>query len=268
MPFAPISPRGSPCLTIEVRAGRSSGRTFPSLAQWFVEELNAESARVNSPALRGSSRSFGGLRVAGRRRGVGGGGARRLRASEGPRLTVDSLPARLAYAPTPAITPLSFPRRSTLMTFSAKWNVSLIRRAVATAKGNKTAAARLLGLSRPRLYRRMVQLGLESPADEIVFEETESPPEWTNGTADRRPPPCAPSVGCAKMTGPKVAKVSRRWPPAAADLRTDRNVGRRAKARRSIEVQGFGAANDRNPSLAECRALSTTCRPPNVPSRR
>jgi len=37
----------------------------------------------------------------------------------------------------------------------------LIRRALATAKGNKAEAARLLGLTRPRLYRRLSQLGLE-----------------------------------------------------------------------------------------------------------
>ena len=37
----------------------------------------------------------------------------------------------------------------------------LVRRALGRAKGNKAKAARLLGLTRPRLYRRMVQLGLE-----------------------------------------------------------------------------------------------------------
>jgi DNA-binding NtrC family response regulator len=39
--------------------------------------------------------------------------------------------------------------------------LELIERALRQAKGNKTKAARLLGLTRPRLYRRMVQLGLE-----------------------------------------------------------------------------------------------------------
>ena len=40
----------------------------------------------------------------------------------------------------------------------------LVERAMQQANGNKTEAARLLGLSRPRLYRRLVQLGLtESP---------------------------------------------------------------------------------------------------------
>ena len=37
----------------------------------------------------------------------------------------------------------------------------LITRALKRAKGNKAQSARLLGMTRPRLYRRMVQLGLE-----------------------------------------------------------------------------------------------------------
>ena len=39
--------------------------------------------------------------------------------------------------------------------------LELIERTLRLAKGNKTKAAKLLGLTRPRLYRRMVQLGLE-----------------------------------------------------------------------------------------------------------
>lgn len=40
-----------------------------------------------------------------------------------------------------------------------------IRWALAQAKGNKTGAAALLGLTRPRLYRRMEALGIEDPAE-------------------------------------------------------------------------------------------------------
>jgi DNA-binding NtrC family response regulator len=49
----------------------------------------------------------------------------------------------------------------------------LLNRAMARSKGNKTKAARLLGLTRPRLYRRLVQLGLERPPAESapIFEE-------------------------------------------------------------------------------------------------
>lgn len=44
--------------------------------------------------------------------------------------------------------------------FLADVERDLIRRALDRAKGNKSRAAALLGLTRPRLYRRLVQLGL------------------------------------------------------------------------------------------------------------
>jgi DNA-binding NtrC family response regulator len=47
----------------------------------------------------------------------------------------------------------------------------LIERAMTQAKGNKTKAASLLGLNRPRLYRRLVQLGLiEEDSDGLDAE--------------------------------------------------------------------------------------------------
>ena len=44
--------------------------------------------------------------------------------------------------------------------FLGEIELELIRRALSEAKGNKTKAASLLGMTRPRLYRRLVQLGL------------------------------------------------------------------------------------------------------------
>jgi len=44
--------------------------------------------------------------------------------------------------------------------FLKKIEGELVRRAVRQAKGNKAKAARLLGLSRPRLYRLLVEHGL------------------------------------------------------------------------------------------------------------
>jgi DNA-binding NtrC family response regulator len=48
-----------------------------------------------------------------------------------------------------------------LVEFLARVERELIARAMRRAKGNKSRAAKLLGLTRPRLYRRLVQLGLE-----------------------------------------------------------------------------------------------------------
>ncbi len=53
-----------------------------------------------------------------------------------------------------------------LEAFLAGVEQEVITRALRQAKGNKTKAAKLLGMTRPRLYRRLVQLGLESESDD------------------------------------------------------------------------------------------------------
>jgi Bacterial regulatory protein, Fis family len=50
----------------------------------------------------------------------------------------------------------------------AEIETEAIHRALSQAKGNKTEAAELLGMTRPRLYRRMQHLGLVPPEGEQV----------------------------------------------------------------------------------------------------
>jgi DNA-binding NtrC family response regulator len=80
----------------------------------------------------------------------------------GPR----DLPKRLHLAAEAALNPQRPTEAIVLEDFLARMERELIERALKRAKGNKSRAAKLLGLTRPRLYRRMVQLGLEPPAAE------------------------------------------------------------------------------------------------------
>ena len=55
----------------------------------------------------------------------------------------------------------------------AKIERELIERALAQTGGNKTEAAALLGMTRPRLYRRLVQLGMAGEATSEAEEQPE-----------------------------------------------------------------------------------------------
>ena len=79
----------------------------------------------------------------------------------GPEIDVADLPERLHWAAQAAAQPRRAEETIVLDEYLGRVERELIRRALARAKGNKARAARLLGMTRPRLYRRMVQLGLE-----------------------------------------------------------------------------------------------------------
>jgi transcriptional regulator with PAS, ATPase and Fis domain len=58
----------------------------------------------------------------------------------------------------------------------AETEKELLSQALTQAKGNKSEAARLLGVSRPRFLRRLVQLGLITTQDVIDFEPLDDKP--------------------------------------------------------------------------------------------
>ena len=78
-------------------------------------------------------------------------------------VTVRDLPSHFQWAASDAVHPPKRGEPIALEEFLARVEKELITRALRRAKNNKSKAAKLLGLTCPRLYRRLVQLGLEQP---------------------------------------------------------------------------------------------------------
>jgi len=89
---------------------------------------------------------------------------------EGPYVTVRDLPRHVQLALDPAVARRPAEEPIVLDELLADVEREMIGRALKRARGNKAKAARWLGLTRPRLYRRMVQLGLE-PADDAASRD-------------------------------------------------------------------------------------------------
>jgi transcriptional regulator with PAS, ATPase and Fis domain len=78
---------------------------------------------------------------------------------------LQDLPERIRWASESAVHPPRVDEPIVLEDVLANIEREFILRAFARAKGNKSKAAKLLGLTRPRLYRRLEQLGLEQAQD-------------------------------------------------------------------------------------------------------
>lgn len=81
--------------------------------------------------------------------------------AQGPRIGVEDLPETLRLAAHADAYPPREVERIVLDEFLESVERELIARALAQAKGNKTLAAELLGVSRARLHRRCEQWGLD-----------------------------------------------------------------------------------------------------------
>jgi len=80
---------------------------------------------------------------------------------EASHITPTDLPQRLHLAADATAHPRRKEEPIVLRQLLAEIEREVILRALKRSKGNKAKAARLLGMTRPRLYRRIVQLGLE-----------------------------------------------------------------------------------------------------------
>lgn len=134
---------------------------LPLLAQAFLEEINARGTKQVSGF---SSETLDRLDAHGwpgnldeLARVVAEAHAR----CESAQIGVVDLPHRLHLAIEAAAHPRRKDEPIVLDKLLAEIERELIQRALKRSKGNKAKAARLLGMTRPRLYRRMVQLGFE-----------------------------------------------------------------------------------------------------------
>jgi DNA-binding NtrC family response regulator len=152
-------------LVIHVPALRERTEDLPLLAQWCVGQCNAADEKqvtgLSAEAIEvlrgydwpGNVRELGEV--------IGAAHRRCATAVIEPRDLPERIQGSLGG---PLATPPPEPERIELEAKLVDTERSLIEQALRRARGNKAAAAELLGISRPRLYRRMVTLGLDDAA--------------------------------------------------------------------------------------------------------
>jgi DNA-binding NtrC family response regulator len=163
--------------TIVIRVPRLAERLddLPMLAQYFVESCNRASGKqvgsirseaLDLLALYSWPGQLDELRdvIAAAHRGC-----------KSHEISAADLPATIHHASQAAARIRRRPERIVLDELLARIEREAIVRALAQAGGNKSEAAELLGMTRPRLYRRLVQLGL---ASESAAETEPAGPEF------------------------------------------------------------------------------------------
>ena len=148
-------------LTIELPPLARRREDLPLLAQLFLEECNAAGSRQIGGFSPEALDRLDGYSWPGNLAELAEVVAESHRGAAGREIGVADLPERLHWAAQAAAHPRRTEETIVLDEYLGRVERELIRRALARTKGNKARAARLVGMTRPRLYRRMVQLGLE-----------------------------------------------------------------------------------------------------------
>lgn len=162
-------------LTIRLPPLRRRPADIPLLAQHCLQRYNARGGRQFSGFASEALDELVGYRWPGEMEELAAVVDQSCAACPGTRITVADLPPLLRHDAQavaharPEESPLK------LDDFLAEVERELLSRALRKSKGNKSQAAELLGVSRPRLLRRLAQLGLIQPEkfgeeDAVVFE--------------------------------------------------------------------------------------------------
>lgn len=147
-------------IVIELPSLSDRREDLPLLAQALLEETNARGAKqlggFTAEALDHLDAYPWPNNVAELAQAI----AEAHRQAIGPLIEVKDLPARLKYAADADAHPRKPDLPIQLDDLLADVEREVIGRAMAQARNNKSKAAKLLGLTRPRLYRRLEELGL------------------------------------------------------------------------------------------------------------
>jgi DNA-binding NtrC family response regulator len=133
----------------------------PLLAQLFLEDANAESERQFTGFTEDALDALAGHAWPGNLNELAAAVREARRRAQGPYVAAADLPEIIHLAAQAAVHPPREAERIVLDQFLEEVERELIERALRQAKGNKTQAAELLGVSRARLHRRCEQWGLE-----------------------------------------------------------------------------------------------------------
>ncbi len=148
-------------LSIELPPLAARREDIPALAQMFLEEANARSTGQLSGFTPEALDLLDAHIWPGNIDELAEVVAKSHTEAAGPLVEVGDLPQQIHLAAEAAAHPPRTEEKIVLDEFLARVESELIARAMKAARGNKAKAARLLGMTRPRLYRRLLQLGLE-----------------------------------------------------------------------------------------------------------
>lgn len=152
-------------ITIRLPSLAQRRADIPALAQLFLEDLNAREATQRAGFASEVLERLAVYDWPGNLGELAEMVAGMHRSAAGSWISLSDLPQRMHWVGEAAARPRVAEESIVLDEYLARIERELIERALNRAKGNKAKAARLLGLNRPRLYRRMLQLGLTTEED-------------------------------------------------------------------------------------------------------